>query len=54
MSRYFCIGFIDFMLARKTLTKFTNPFPAIKFKKNDDIILNYLCLLFKNGWVQFS
>ena len=23
---YFCIGFIDFMLARKTLTKFTNLF----------------------------
>ena len=31
MCRYFCIGFIDFMLAWKTLTKFTNPFPAIKF-----------------------
>ena len=24
MCRYFCIGFIDFMLAGKTLTDFTN------------------------------
>ena len=26
MCRYFCIGFIDFMLAEKTLTEFTNLF----------------------------
>ena len=26
MSRYFCIGFIDFMLAGKTLTEFTKLF----------------------------
>ena len=26
MYGYFCIGFIDFMLAGKTLTEFTNPF----------------------------
>ena len=26
MCRYFCIGFIDFMLAGKTLTEFTNLF----------------------------
>ena len=38
---YFCIGFIDFMLAGKTLTEFTNLFSSNKFKKNDDIILNY-------------
>ena len=40
MCRYFCIGFIDFMLAGKTLTKYTNLFSRNKFKKNDDIILN--------------
>ena len=28
---YFCIGFIDFMLAGKTLTKFTNLFPSNNF-----------------------
>ena len=41
MCGYFCIGFIDFMLARKTLTEFTNLFSPNNFKKNDDIILNY-------------
>ena len=41
MCRYFCIGFIDFMLAAKTLNKFTNLFSLNNFKKNDDIILNY-------------
>ena len=41
MCGYFCIGFIDFMLAGKTLTEFTNLFSPNNFKKNDDIILNY-------------
>ena len=31
MCGYFCIGFIDFMLARKTLTEFTNLFSQIIF-----------------------
>ena len=30
---YFCIGFIDFMLARKTLTDFTNLFSPNNFEK---------------------
>ena len=38
MWGYFCIGLIDFMLAGKTLTEFTNLFPSNNFKKNDDII----------------
>ena len=41
MCGYFCIGFIDFMLAGKTLTEFTNLFSPNNFKKNNDIILNY-------------
>ena len=41
MCRYFCIGFIDFMLTGKTLTEYTNLFQPNNFKKNDDIILNY-------------
>ena len=41
MYRYFCVGFIDFMLTEKTLTEFTNLFSPNNFKKNDDIILNY-------------
>ena len=42
MCRYFCIGFIDFMLEVKTLTKYGNLFSPNNFKKNDDIILNYV------------
>ena len=41
MCGYFCIGFIDYMLAGKTLTEYTNLFSPNNFKKNDDIILNY-------------
>ena len=40
MFGYFCIGFIDLMLAGKTLTKYTNLFSPNNFKKNVDIILN--------------
>ena len=45
MCGYFCIGFISFMLAGKTLTDFTNLFSPYDFDKNDDIILSY----FKDG-----
>ena len=41
MFGYFCIGFIDFMFAGKTLTEYANLFSPNNFKKNDDIILNY-------------
>ena len=41
MCGYFCFGFIDFMLARKTLIEFTNLFLQNSFKKNNDIILSY-------------
>ena len=42
MCGYFCIGFTEFMLAGKTLTEYTNLFSPNNFKKNDDIILNYV------------
>ena len=41
MCGYFCIGFIGFMLAGKTLTEYVNLFSPNNFKKNDDMILNY-------------
>ena len=41
MCGYFCIGFIDSMLAGKTLIDFTNFFSPNNFKENYDIILNY-------------
>ena len=45
MCGYFCIGFIDFMLAGLKLTEFTNMFSPDDFKKNHNIILSY----FKDG-----
>ena len=39
MCGYFCNGFIDFMLKRKTLTEFSNLYSPNTFKKNDDVIL---------------
>ena len=42
MCGYFYIGFIDFMLADKKLTDFTNLFSSYDFGKNDQIILSYL------------
>ena len=43
MCGYFSIGFIDFMLAGKTLIEYTNLFSPNNFKKNDNsIFLNYL------------
>ena len=41
MCGYFCIGFINFMLASKKLTDFTNMFSPYDFEKNDNIILSY-------------
>ena len=41
MCGCFCIGFIDFMFAGKSLTKFTSLFSLYDFKKIDKIILNY-------------
>ena len=41
MCGYFCIGFIDFMIAGKKLTDYTNSFFPYDFKKNDNMILNY-------------
>ena len=41
MCRYFCIGFIRFMLPGKTFTEFTNLFSPNNFEKHDDAILNY-------------
>ena len=41
MCGYFCIEFIDFMLAGKTFTEYTNLFSLNNFKKIVDMILNY-------------
>ena len=46
MCGYFCIGFIDFMLAGKKLTDFTSLFSPHDIEKNDGIVLSY----FKDEW----
>ena len=46
MCGYFYIGFIDFMLAGKTLTDYINLFSPYDFDKNDQIIFSY----FKDAW----
>ena len=46
MCRYFCIRFIDFMFAGKTLIGYTSLFSSYDFKTSDNIILSY----FKNEW----
>ena len=47
MCGYFCIGFMDFMLAGKNLTDFTNLFSSNNFKKNHDVISKYFMKYFK-------
>ena len=44
MCGYFCIGFIDFMLAGKKLADYTSLFSPHYFKKDDDIILSYFVI----------
>ena len=46
MCGYFCIGFIDFMLAGNQLTDFTSLFSPYNFEKSGSIILSY----FKDQW----
>ena len=41
LSGYFCIRFIDFAFAGKSLIDFTSLFSPYDFKKNDKIILAY-------------
>ena len=41
MCGCFCIGFIDFMFAGKTLIYYTNMFSLYDFNKNDSIIFSY-------------
>ena len=42
MCGYFCIRFIDFMLAGKKLTDYANLSSPHDFKKNNNLIFSYL------------
>ena len=41
LCRYFCIGYIGFMLKGKSLQDYANLFSHNGYKKNDQIILKY-------------
>ena len=41
MCGYFCIGFIDFMIAGKKLSGFTRMFSPFVFENNDSTNLSY-------------
>ena len=41
ICRYFCIGFINFMLQSESLLDYTNLFAPNYYEKNDKIILKY-------------
>ena len=41
MCRYFCIGFIDFILKGESFLDYTNLFSPNDYEKNDKIILKY-------------
>ena len=48
MRGYFCIGFINFMFAGKTLIDFTSLFSPYDFEKNDNIYIYIILSYFKN------
>ena len=51
MCGYFRIGFIDFMLAGKSLLEYTNLFSPNEYKKNDKKLLKYFQYL-KNSFCE--
>ena len=50
MCGFYCIAFIEYMLAGKTLLDYTNLFSPNDYKKNDKIIYKY----FKNRYGRIS
>ena len=50
MCRFYCITFIEYMVARKTFLGYTNLFFSNDCKKNDKIIYKY----FKNKYLSLE
>ena len=44
MCRFYCIAFMEYMLAGETLLDYTYLFSPIDYKTNDKIIYKYLAL----------
>ena len=52
MCGYFCIGFIEFMLAGKKLTDYANMFSPYDFDKNDHIIFRLISKMNESNSVE--
>ena len=50
MPRFYCIPFIENMLAQKSLLDYTNSFSPNDYKKNDKIIFKYFKDVCYNCW----
>ena len=50
MCGFYCVAFIEYMFAGKTLLDYTNLFSANDYKKNDTIV--YDC--FKDKYVKYG
>ena len=48
MCEFYCMAFIEYMFAGKTLLDYTNLFSSIDYEKNDKIIYMY----FKDKYVK--
>ena len=51
MCRFYCITFIEYMLARKTFLDYTNLFSSNDCKKNDKIIYKYFKNKYFKSWI---
>ena len=49
MCRYFCIGFIDFILKGKCLLEHTNLFCTNEYKNNDKIVFETFSIEYKQA-----
>ena len=50
MWGFYCIAFIEYMIAGKTLLDYTNLFSPNDYKKNDKIIYNYFKDKYGKHW----
>ena len=51
MCRFYCIAFIEYMLAGKTLLDYTNLYTANDHKNNEKIIYKYFKDKYGKSWV---
>ena len=51
MCGFYCIAFIEYMLAGKTLLDYTNLFSPNDYKKNDKIMYKYFNTKHVKSWV---